>query len=142
MKNKNIIRMALATAFILLIPFMAMQFDSGVNWSPLDFIVAGALLFGTGLTYELVSRKRSSTTYRIATGIAVGPALLLMWMNLAVGIIGSGANPPNVMYFGVICVGIIGAAAAHFQPKGMSYALFAMALAQFLVPIIALIFWR
>jgi hypothetical protein len=63
-------------------------------------------------------------------------------MNLAVGLIGSGANPANVMYFGVVFLGITVATAGRLQPNGMAYALFGMALAQILVPVITLLFWK
>jgi hypothetical protein len=46
------------------------------------------------------------------------------------------------MYFGVLVVGMIGALIARLQPRGMSRALFAMALAQLLVPVIALVVWN
>ena len=42
------------------------------------------------------------------------------------------------MYFGVLAVGFIGAFIARFQPRGMARALFATAVAQALVPVIAL----
>jgi hypothetical protein len=42
------------------------------------------------------------------------------------------------MYFGVIAVGITGAALARFRPRGMSRTLLAMASAQALVAIVAL----
>jgi hypothetical protein len=138
MKIKNIIRIALVTAFILLIPLLAMQFSDEVNWSLSDFVVAGALLFGSGLTYELIARKAGNTAYRAAAGVAVAAALLLVWINLAVGIIGSEDNPVNLMYFGVLAVGIAGAAIARLKPQGMARALFATAFAQVLVPVIAL----
>jgi hypothetical protein len=60
-------------------------------------------------------------------------------MNLAVGIIGSEDNPVNLMYFGVIAIGILGATMARLRPQGMARALFTTALAQALVPVIALI---
>lgn len=60
-------------------------------------------------------------------------------MNLAVGIIGAEDNPANLMYGGVLAVGVIGAIIARFQPDGMARALFATALAQALVAVIALI---
>ncbi len=142
MKNRNIIRIAIVTGLILMIPLVAMQFVEGWNWSLIDFIAAGALIFGTGLSYELISRKGSTTKYKIAAGIAIGAAFLLIWINMAVGFIGSGANLPNVMYFGVICLGMIGATVARLQPKGMAYTMFAMATAQFLVPVVALIVVR
>ncbi|MBU4404821.1 MAG: hypothetical protein KKG79_04320 [Acidobacteria bacterium] len=127
------------TAFILLLPLLAMQFTDEVAWDLADFAVAGTLLFGTGLTYELIARKAGNIAYRAAIGVAVTAALLLVWMNLAVGIIGNEENPANLMYFGVLAVGIIGALIARFRPQGMARALFAMALAQTLVAVIALI---
>lgn len=139
MQNKNIIRIALVTAFILLLPLLAMQFTDEVDWSLADFAVAGTLLFGAGLTYELIARKAGNIAYRVAVGVAVAAALLLVWMNLAVGIIGNEENPANLMYFGVITVGIIGASIARLRPHGMVRALFATACAQALVPVIALI---
>ena len=42
------------------------------------------------------------------------------------------------MYFGVLAVGMIGAFIARLQPQGMARALFAMAIAQMLVPVIVL----
>ena len=42
----------------------------------------------------------------------------------------------------MIAVGTIGVLIARFRPHGMARALFAMALAQVLVPVIALIFWK
>ena len=139
MKNKKIIRIALVTAFILMVPLVAMQFTTGVNWSVFDFIVMGVLLFSTGLAYELIASKGSNTVYRVAAGVAIGTAFLLIWVNLAVGFIGSGANPANLMYAGVPVIGIVGAVVAQFRPRGMARALFATALAQVLVPVIALI---
>ncbi len=47
--------------------------------------------------------------YRFAVGVALAAAFLLVWMNLAVGLIGSEDNPANLMYFGVLAVGFIGA---------------------------------
>ena len=133
---------ALVTACILLLPLVAMQFTDEVVWDLADFVVAGVLLFGAGLTYELVARrarKAGNTAYRAAVGVAVATALILVWMNLAVGIIGNEENPANLMYGGVLAVGIIGALIARFQPQGMARALFATALAQMLVAVIALI---
>ncbi len=57
-------------------------------------------------------------------------------MSLAVGIIGAEGDPANLMYGGVLAVGVFGAFIAHLQPRGMARALFAMALAQALVAVI------
>lgn len=138
-QNKSIGRVALATAFVLLLPLLAMQITDEVAWDLADFAVAGVLLFGAGLTYELVARKAGNIAYRAAVGVAVATALLLVWSSLAVGLIGNEQNPANLMYIGVLAVGIIGALIARFQPHGMARALFATALAQMLVAVIALI---
>ena len=139
MQSRSIIRVALATAFLLLLPLVAMQFTDEVVWDLADFAVAGVLLFGAGLTYQLISRKAGSIAYRVAVGLAVATALLLVWINLAVGIIGSEQNPANLMYMGVLAVAVIGALIARFQPHGMARALFATAAAQVMVAVVALI---
>ena len=81
----------------------------------------------------------SNNAYRAAVGVALAAAFILVWMNLAVGIIGNEDNPANLMYGGVLAVGLIGAVIARFRPDGMSRALVATALAQTLVGVIALI---
>jgi len=136
-QNKNIIRIAIVTALILLVPFVARA-----PWTLSDYIAAGVLLFGTGLTYELVSRKGSRVQYRAAVGIACATGLLLVWMNLAVGLIGSEDNLANVLYIGVFAIGFLGAIVARLQPRGMARTLFATAAAQALVPVIAFSIWR
>ena len=141
-QNKNIFLIALTVALILLVPFIAMQFSDEVAWSPFDFAFAGALLFGTGLAFELISRKSSTIAYRAAVGVALVTAMLLVWINLAVGIIGSEDNPANKMYLGVLAILILGALIVRFQPQGMARVLFATALAQGVVLVIALIIWK
>lgn len=81
----------------------------------------------------------NTTTYRFAVVIALATAFILVWLSLGVGIIGRDGDPANLMYFGVLTIGIIGALIARFRPLGMARALFATALAQTLVAVIALI---
>ena len=136
---RSAVRIALGTAFILLLPLLAMQFTDEVVWDPADFAVAGVLLFASGLTYELVARKLGNLAYRAAVGVAVMAALILVWLMGAVGVIGEEGDRADLMYFGVLAVGIIGAVIARFRPIGMARALLATALAQALVAVIALI---
>ena len=95
-------------------------------------------LFYTALKER--SNMSDRNAYRFAAGVALAAALLLVWLSLGVGIIGADGDPANTMYFGVVGVGIIGAIVARFRPHGMARALFATALAQALVAVIALIF--
>jgi hypothetical protein len=138
--QRNIVRIAIGTGLILLVPLVAMQFTEEVNWGVFDFVAMGGLLFGTGLTYDVVARKGGTIAYRAAVGVACAAGLLLLWVNAAAGIIGDG--PVNLMYLGVIAVGFVGVLLARFEPRGMAWALFATAVAQMLVPIIALAIWK
>ncbi|TYZ10046.1 hypothetical protein FY528_09270 [Hymenobacter lutimineralis] len=140
--HKNLLRLALAVALLLLIPLVAMQFNTGVNWSVADFVVAGVLLLGTGLVFLLVASRTRPRAYKLAVGIAVAAALLLVWGNLAVGFIGNEDNPANLLYGGVLVVGFIGAVVAQLRPQGMARALFATALAHVAVPFVAMLIWR
>lgn len=88
-QKKRIIGIVLTVLIVLLIPLIAMQFTAEVNWTPLDFIVAGALLLGTGLAIELVLRKITKIEHRIAICGAILVGLILIWVELAVGIFGT-----------------------------------------------------
>ncbi|APU67266.1 MAG: hypothetical protein VX712_08000 [Bacteroidota bacterium] len=89
MKTLRLPLLLTAAAGILLIPLIAMQFTSEVDWKSSDFVIMGILLFGTALIIELALRKFSSTKSRIiACGIILF-ALFLIWAELAVGIFGT-----------------------------------------------------
>ena len=128
-----------SAAALILLPLLAMRVTDEVDWDLADFAFAGALVIGVGVTYELAVRQTSSTAYRAAVGVALAAAFILIWINLAVGIIGSEENLANLIYGAVLAVGIGGAIIARFQPYGMARALVATALAQALVAVIALI---
>lgn len=133
-------RVAIVVAALLMVPLVAMQVSDEVSWSAFDFLVAGTLLAGTGVSYELVARRAGNLAYRAGLGLALAAALFLVWANLAVGLIGSESNPANLMYLGVLAVGVAGAAIARLQPRGMVRAMLATALAQALVAGVALAF--
>jgi hypothetical protein len=136
---KNIIRIAIGTGLILLIP-LVLTLLAVWRWRPGAFVLAFVLLIGgAGLTYGLLAKKMmSDKVYRFAVGVAIAAVFLLVWMNAAVGGI-LGDDPANMMYFGVLLIGFVGAVIAHLEPQGMSYALFATAFAMVMVPAIALI---
>jgi hypothetical protein len=89
MQTKNIARIVLVTAFMLLIPLAAMQFTDDVNWKLADFVVAGVLLFGTGIALELSAKKLTSPVKRVISAVAIVAMVLIIWAELAVGIAGS-----------------------------------------------------
>jgi hypothetical protein len=66
-----------------------MRFTNEVNWTPFDFVVAGALLLGAGLAYEFLARRGGTRGFRVIVGMAIAAVLLVVWLELAVGIFGS-----------------------------------------------------
>ena len=138
-ERRRIAAWATATALLLLVPLVAMSVTNEVDWTAFDFVFAGALLLGVGLTYELIARTTALTTYRAALGVALATAFALVWVNAAVGILGSEDNDANLMFAGVLAVAAIGALIARLRPEGMARALLATALAHALVGAIALI---
>lgn len=128
-----------AAALLLLAPLVAMQFTDEVAWSLGDFVIMGALLVSVGGAYELAIRMTSNTAYRVAIGLALLATFLLVWVNGAVGIIGSENNDANLMYGGVLVVAFVGAVLARFHPQGMARAMFATALALVIVAMIAVV---
>jgi hypothetical protein len=120
----------------VLLASLANHFVEGWNWEFLGFVRIGAVIFGFGLAYELVTRNVDTIAYRTAVGVALVTALALLWGNFVQM---ADVNPAAMIYFGVPLVGIIGAVLARFRPAGMMRSLFATALAQALVLTSALI---
>ena len=76
---------ALGTGLVLLIPLIAMQFTTEVNWNTTDFIVMGFLLFSAASLFVLVSRK-APRRQRFIIAIIIGAVFVFVWAELAVGI--------------------------------------------------------
>jgi hypothetical protein len=126
-------------ALLLLLPLVAMQFDSGVNWTLSDFVFAGVLIGSVGLAFELAVRMTRSVPYRAGAGLALAAAFLIVWANGAVGMIGSEDNPFNLLFAGVILLALAGAIAARFRSAGMALAMTAAAIAHGAVAIAGMV---
>lgn len=110
-----------------------MQFTEEVRWTPGDFIVFGIMLGIAGALLELTVRSGGNSAYRLGAAFTVFGAFLLLWINLAVGIIGNEAHPANLVFGGIVALIVIGAVLAHGHPEGMARTLTAAAMAQVLV---------
>lgn len=94
-KYKNIIRIAVGTGLLLLIPLvLQLTIGTGVdgqgfNWELGDFVIMGVLIFSTGLAIDFAVRKINKRSHRIFSVIAIVLILLLTWAELAVGIFGT-----------------------------------------------------
>lgn len=72
---------------VLLVPLVAMAFTAEMNWGAEDFLAAAVLLGGFGLAFELAVRVTRNPIVRVVTGLALGALLLLVWAELAVGLL-------------------------------------------------------
>lgn len=76
-----------SAALVLLLPMIAMGFTREVDWSAGDFVVFGTMLAGLCVAIELsvrLLRSRSAAALAIAAAVLV---FLLIWAELAVGIL-------------------------------------------------------
>ena len=112
-------------ALLLLLPLIA-----HLPWTASDFVFAGVLFGSVGLAFEFIVRKSGSLAYRLGAALAVIAAFLTIWVNGAVGMIGSEDNPYNLLFLGVLAIALIGAIVARFERRGMAGAMVVAAIAQ------------
>lgn len=117
-------------ALLLLTPWVAMRFTDEVAWTGGDFVVFGAMLLAGCVAFETTARVARVPSYLLAGAISIGAGFLLLWANLAVGIVDEPGHRANLLFLGVLVVGALGAGVARLQARGMSRVLVAMALAQ------------
>ena len=121
-------------AIALLLPLVA-----GAPWTASDYVFATLLILSVGLPIELVVRKTSDPAYRLGAGAALAASFLITWLTGAVGIIGSEAHGANLLYLGVLAVGLVGAVAVRFRPAGLSRVMGAVALGVVAIAVAALV---
>jgi hypothetical protein len=92
--SRSAILVVLATAFILLLNLVAMQFTDEVNWSLFDFVFAGAVLGGTGLLLVRAVRRPGNLVYRAAAA-AIGVAAIVL---------GEADDAPGLVLFGCLLI--------------------------------------
>lgn len=88
-QQKGRLRLALwaFAGLLLLAPAIAMQITPEMNWGPRDFLAAGLLIVGAGLGIELAVRLVKSRAWMFTMIAAVVLLALLVWAELAVGLI-------------------------------------------------------
>lgn len=126
-------------AGLLITPAIAMRFTDEVQWTIADFLFAGVALIGAGAIAELAVRASGAWSYRIGAGLAVFASVLLLWLNGAVGIIGSEDHPANLLYLGVILAVFVGAVASRFRAGGLSLAMTSAAVLQAVIGVFAVL---
>lgn len=128
-----------AAAALLLLPLIAMQFTDDVQWTFADFVFAFVLIAGVGAGCELAVRASPNRSYTLGFGVTLAGTFLMIWINAAVGIIGSAANDANSAYVLMLGIGIALGVAGRIRPRAMAWATAATALMQALITAIAVV---
>lgn len=118
---------------LLMLPLIAMQFTQEVDWGLFDFILMGALMGIVGGGIELAVSLSQNTRYRVAAVLALLAGFMMIWVNLAVGIIGDGDHPANLLYFVVVIGGLVGVVASRFRPAGLAATMYLMVISLVLI---------
>ena len=126
---------------LLILPFAAMQLQvEGVHWTASDFLFA-AVIFGlVGGLIELAVRASTDLYFRAGVGLAVLAGFVLVWVNAAVGLLGSEDNDVNLLFLLVPLTAAAGSALARFRPRGMALAMVAAGVLLLAVPVIGYAF--
>jgi len=108
-----------------------MGFYDEIAWGLEDFLAVGALLTALGGTITLAWRTSTSGLYRAGVVLAALGGFALIYINLAVGIIGDEQNPRNLVFFAIPVLGYVGALIGRFRAPVMVRLLIGMAAVQF-----------
>ncbi len=92
--SRSTARVSGCIALILSLPAVAMLFTDQVQWTFVDFVLAGLLLSVIGITIELALRKTGSLLGAI--GIAV--------LGTAAVVLGEGDDAPGLVLLGLLLV--------------------------------------
>lgn len=128
-------RMAIwgGAAALMLAPAIATRVTDEMAWDLADFILVATLLAAACGAWELAIRRTGSWTYAAGAIAAAGAALLLFFVNGAVGFLGDEGNPVNLLFFGVLTLAAGGAIVVRFRPEGMARVMAVTAGAQVVV---------
>jgi hypothetical protein len=136
----HILIKSLATALgLLMLPVIGSFTIDGFHWTTGDYVLAFILFLVPTLAYRLITRTATNFKYRLAIAFALLTGFATVWINLAVGIIGSEDELINLAYFGILALGLIAANIFRFKPEDMVKVMAAMTAALVPITIVALV---
>ena len=93
-------------------------------WTLGDFVFAGVLFGSVGLGIEFLVSRSDNLSYRLGAVLGLAAIFLTIWINGAVGMIGSEDNVYNLYFLAEIPIALLGSIAARFRARGMAIAMF------------------
>lgn len=113
-----------AALALLLTPLAMMQVSDEWHWTIGSFLLAGSMIGGVGLLYELAERASESRAYRAGIAVALAASLLTIWTTL----VRDDGN--GIGFFLLVLAAATGAFSAWFRPAGMARTMLGTALMQ------------
>lgn len=118
---------------LLLLPAVAMRFTNEVDWSALDFVVMGGMLASVCVGIELAFRCSRRPTYRLASAIALLGGFLMLWITLAVGIIGGEAQAANLLFIAQVLLAGFAALVCRLRAAALAWICLVLAVLDLLI---------
>jgi hypothetical protein len=116
-----------AALVLLLVPAVMMRISSEWHWGIGSFVVAGLMIGGVALLYELAEKASGSRAYRAGVAIVLVTSFLTVWTT----IVRDDGN--GIGFLLLVLTAAVGAFAAWFRPAGMARAMLGVAVMQALV---------
>jgi len=114
-------------AILLLLPLAMMQVVPDWNWGPGAFVLAGVVIGGPVLLYEVAARRSASTAYGLGAAVALATSFVTVWTTI-VRDDGNGLG-----FFGAVFAAAACAFVAKGRAEGMARAMLATAGVQALL---------
>lgn len=116
-----------AALALLLTPLAMMQISDEWHWSIDSFLLAGTMIGGVGLLYELAERASGSRAYRAGVAIALVASILTVWTTIVRD------DGTGIGFFMLIMAAATGGFSAWFKPAGMARTMLGVAVMQTLL---------
>jgi hypothetical protein len=125
--RRTVLRVALGALAALMVPLIASRVVEGWRWGPGAFVFTYALFFATGMAYALIAGRVPVWSYRAAVALALSIGFVVGWATMVH--LSETENPVLLVYYGVLAVGVAGAALARLRPRGLERTAYLMAAA-------------
>ena len=122
---------------LFLLPLIAMQLTAEVDWTGRDFVFVALLLAFLGLSVEFAVHGARSGPMRFGLLLAALAAVLTVWGNAAMGIIGAEDEPLNIAFPLMVAGGLLASAVSRFRPRAMQAITTVLAVAQIVMGVVA-----
>ena len=109
---------------LLLTPLAMMQITDEWHWGVGSFVLAGVMIGGVGLLYELAERASGSRAYRAGAAMALLTAFLTVWTTIVRD------DGDAAVFLLLIVASAAGAFTAWLRPAGMARAMLGVAAMQ------------